>query len=78
MTNTDIDVIYSLLDDCFKAGKFDIVDNVLEFEPKYMTPTMALSILSASRPARNKLKNRELFYMNCVECMSKELLEGLS
>jgi len=78
MTDTDIDVIYSLLDDCFKAGKFEIVDNVLEFEPKHMSLDICLSLLVATLPAKHKLKNRESFYKNCVECISKELLEGLS
>lgn len=67
-----------MVDDCFKSGKFDIVDNVLEFDPKNMSIDMCLSLLVTTLPAKKSLKNRESFYMNCVECISKELLEGLS
>jgi hypothetical protein len=78
MTNGDIDVIFSIVDDCFNAGKFEIVDNILDMDPSRMSQTMILSILTTTLAAKSELKNRRRFYEECEKCVPINLLGRLS
>lgn len=77
MTDTEIDVIYTLIDGLENAGLFNLIDEVLELEPKFMDIDMVLSILTVTYPARHKLNNRKAFYDKCSLCITYSLLRGL-
>jgi len=83
--NGTCDWFYDALDEALLAEDFEFVEKCLEYTDVKETSTDALlSLLIISKWAKNKIKNRSIFYQKCEEVFRnrhpkewKGLLENL-
>lgn len=78
MTDTDIDVVYTLVNNMLKFGLLKEIDETLELNPKNMSISMMLSLLTVTLPAKSELINRQKFLDKCkVSSKNNKIFEGL-
>lgn len=68
-----LDLIARFFDDCFKAGTFDVIDEILFVGSDYrnFSTEIHVGILSFSLAAKEKLPNREKYFRMCQELFKK-------
>lgn len=77
MKDSEIDIFYDLVDNCCKRGFFDIVDILLNRDPRNLSTDMILTLLTTTLCAKSKLTCREKFYQLSTKTLPEELLRGL-
>ena len=82
MTDAEIDQIHVWVDEQFRLGNFETVNNRLDYGPslmKFVSETVLLTWLTATLPAKSKLPNRVMFYNELSKRHSSNhpILQGL-
>jgi hypothetical protein len=71
-----IDIIIDAIDDRFRAGRFEEVDDILlALDLSRLETSTFFAIVVLTKPAKEKLKNRSLVLDNIKKYLTKEEIE---
>jgi hypothetical protein len=80
LTDSELDAIYDYLNNSFRKNEFEVIDRVFNYLNRTfdtLNVCAILGLLTASYPAKSKLKGRADFYMLAEAKFGKDLLKGL-
>lgn len=77
LKDSEIDIIYALVDNLCKSGNWNGLDEVFQENPKFIRIDFILSLLVSTNPVKNRLVFRGEFLEKCIEIHGAELFEGL-